>query len=73
MSFPAYASPGGPSLDSLLDGIGAVFERLEVVAAALTAYDPRVDDDGAIAAAARRIAALIARQASHQRLTREPH
>jgi hypothetical protein len=32
-----------------------------VAAAALTAYDPRVDGDGGIAAAARTIAARIAR------------
>ena len=55
-----YAAPGGPSLDALLAAIAAVFDRFEVAAAALTAYDPRVDGDGAIAAAARRIAALIA-------------
>jgi arginase len=67
-----YAAQGGPSLGALLDGIGAVFDRFTVTSAALTAYDPRVDDDGAIAAAARRIAALIARRAAHQRLTREP-
>ena len=56
-----YAAPGGPSLDALLAGIDAVLERFEVTAAALTAYDPRVDGDGAIAAAARLIAARIAR------------
>jgi arginase len=66
-----YAAPGGPSLDALLDGIGAVFDRFAVTSAALTAYDPRVDDDGAVADAARRIAALIARRVAHQRLTRE--
>jgi arginase len=65
-----YAAPGGPSLDALLAGIGGVFDRFEVAAAALTAYDPRVDDDGGIAAAARSIAARIARGAAHQRLTR---
>jgi arginase len=65
-----YAAPGGPSLEALLDGIGAVFDRCEVTSAALTAYDPRVDGDGAIADAARRIAALIARRVAHQRLTR---
>jgi arginase len=65
-----YAAPGGPSLDALLDGIGAVFDRFAVTSAALTAYDPRVDDDGAIADAARRITALIARRVAHQRLTR---
>jgi arginase len=65
-----YAAPGGPSLAALLDAIGAVFDRFEVTSAALTAYDPRVDDEGTIADAARRIAWLIARRVSHQRLTR---
>ena len=68
-----YAAPGGPSLDALLDGIGAVFDRFTVTSAALTAYDPRVDDDGAIADSARRITALIARRVAHQRLTRARH
>jgi arginase len=68
-----YAAPGGPALDVLLDGIGAVFDRFVVTSAALTAYDPRVDDDGAIADAARQIAALIARRVSDQRLTRAQH
>jgi arginase len=65
-----YAAPGGPSLAALLDAIGAVFDRFEVTSAALTAYDPRLDDEGTIADAARRIAWLIARRVSHQRLTR---
>jgi arginase len=68
-----YAASGGPSLDALLAAIAGVFDRFEVAAAALTAYDPRVDGDGAIAEAARSIAARIARGASHQRLTREGH
>jgi arginase len=58
-----YAAPGGPSLDALMAGVDAVFDRFEVAAAALTAYDPRVDDDGAIADAARRIAALVGHRA----------
>ncbi len=64
-----YAAPGGPSLDAMLAAIAGVFERFEVAAAALTAYDPRVDDGG-IADAARRIAARMARGAADQRLTR---
>jgi arginase family enzyme len=56
-----YAAPGGPSLADVLAGLDAVLGRFEVAAAALTAYDPRVDGDGAIAAAARLIAARIAR------------
>jgi arginase len=56
-----YAAAGGPSLDTLLGALDRVFDRFEVTAAAITAYDPRVDDaEGAMAAAARRIAAVIA-------------
>jgi hypothetical protein len=57
-----YAAPGGPSLEVLLAGVDAVLDRFEVTAAALTAYDPRVDGDGAIPDAARRIVARIARR-----------
>ena len=63
----AYAAPGGPSLDGLLGGVDAVFDRFEVVAAALASYDPLEDRDGAIAGAARRVAGRIA-----QRLTAVP-
>jgi arginase len=55
----AYAAPGGPDLDGVLAAIEATFLRFAVVAAAITAYDPRLDDDGAIAAAATAIAARI--------------
>jgi arginase len=60
----AYAAPGGPSLTGLLAGVDAVFDRFEVVAAALTSYDPREDRDGAIADAARRIAVRIAERSA---------
>ena len=59
-----YAAPGGPDLDGVLAAIAATFDRFDVAAAALTAYDPRVDDGGTIAAAARAIARLIARRAA---------
>jgi arginase len=59
----AYAAPGGPGPDALLQGIDAVLERFEIAAVALTAYDPRADTDGAVAELARRIAAAIARRA----------
>jgi arginase len=52
---------GGPALEPLLAALEAVFDRFDVAAAALTAYDPRVDAEGGIAAAAHRIAATIAR------------
>jgi arginase len=57
-----YAASGGPSLDGLLAAIDAVLDRFDVAAAALTAYDPRGDADGAVADAARRIAGTIARR-----------
>jgi arginase len=53
-----YAAPGGPSLDAYLAAVDAVFDRFEVAAAALTAYDPAADEDGRARAAA---GALLAR------------
>jgi arginase len=41
-----YASPGGPSLARYLEAVDAVFDRFEVAAAALTAYNPAADTDG---------------------------
>jgi hypothetical protein len=38
-----YAAPGGPDLDGVLAAIRATFDRFDLAAAALTAYDPRVD------------------------------
>jgi arginase len=62
-----YAAPGGPDLDGVLAAITATFDRFDVAAAALTAYDPRVDDSGTIALAGRAIARRIAHQAARQR------
>jgi arginase len=62
-----YAAPGGPDLDAVLATIDATFDRFDVGAAALTAYDPRVDEDGAIAAAARAITRRIAEAAWRSR------
>jgi arginase len=62
-----YAAPGGPDLDGVLAAITATFDRFDVAAAALTAYDPRVDDSGTIALAGRTIARRIAHQAARQR------
>ena len=56
----AYSAPGGPTLAGLLDAIDAVFDRFEVVAAALTAWDPRADDDGSAARAAHAVLGRIA-------------
>jgi arginase len=59
-----YAAPGGPSLAALLDAIDAVFARFDVVAAALTAYDPSIDGERAGEAARRLIARIRERALS---------
>jgi len=59
-----YAAPGGPAAEELLAAIGAVLERFELAAIALTSYDPRSDADGAVAELARRVAAAVARRAA---------
>ncbi|HEU4975586.1 MAG TPA: arginase family protein [Baekduia sp.] len=63
----AYAAPCGASLDAVLRIVDRVFDRGPVVAAALSAYDPAVDRDGAILDAARAIAGRIAVHAMAQR------
>ncbi|MBA2239940.1 MAG: arginase family protein [Solirubrobacterales bacterium] len=63
----AYAAPGGPDLDGVLAAVSSTFARFDVAAAALTAYDPRLDGDGSVAAAANAIARRIATLASRQR------
>jgi arginase len=62
-----YASPGGPSLETVLAAIDATFDHATVLAAALTAYEPPGDRDGKILAAARTIARRIAERALAQR------
>ena len=62
-----YAAPGGPDLDAVLAAIEATFVRFDVAAAAITAYDPRVDDSGTIGVAAGAIASHIASHAARQR------
>jgi arginase len=59
-----YASPGGPSLEHLILAIDAVFDRLPIAAAALTAYDPTFDGDGRLDAAVRAVAHTIALRAA---------
>jgi arginase len=61
-----YAASGGPDVDTVLIVISETFSRFKVEAAALTAYDPRVDATAGIAAAARKIAARIAAGACGQ-------
>lgn len=64
-----YAASGGPDVEKVLSAISETFSRFEVEAAALTAYDPRVDTTAAIAAAAREIAGQIAAGARGQAKT----
>ena len=65
-----YAAPGGPGLGGAARRRSTRCSRASPSrAAAFTAYDPRVDADGAVAAAARRIAALIARRVAGRRAT----
>jgi arginase len=61
-----YAAPGGPSLETVLATVDAAFDHGRVAAATLSAYDPSADRDGRILAAARTIAARIARRAREQ-------
>jgi arginase len=61
-----YAASGGPDLATVLGAISETFSRFQVEAAALTAYDPRVDRTAGIAAAARHIARQIAAGAHRQ-------
>lgn len=63
----AYAAPGGPGLDEVLAAIDATFRRFDVAAAAITAYDPRVDHSGTIGFAAGAIAADIASHVARRR------
>lgn len=64
----ACAAPGGPDLDRLRGVVAEVFGRFRVVAAALTAYDPAYDPEGAMATAGRTIAADISDHALRQRV-----
>ncbi|HWH96665.1 MAG TPA: arginase family protein [Baekduia sp.] len=62
-----HAAPGGPSLERVLEAVDATFDHATVIAAALTAYEPRSDRPGSIRAAARTIAGQIAARALAQR------
>jgi arginase len=58
-----YAAPGGPSVATLLEAVDLVFDRFDVRAAALTAYDPAADADGRAGAVAAELLARIVRRA----------
>jgi arginase len=50
-----YAAANGPSLSRLRDCVGETMRRFNVLAAALTAYDPAYDPDGRVRNAARQL------------------
>ncbi|MBA3428763.1 MAG: arginase family protein, partial [Actinobacteria bacterium] len=58
-----YSSVGGLSTVQLLAAIDEVFERFDVAAAAITAYNPDVDVDGRMAATAARVLAAVVEHA----------
>ncbi len=59
-----YAAGGGPSIDAVLSAVAAVADHLPLRAAALTAYDPSVDPDRKVVAAAIRIVTRLAEHLS---------
>jgi arginase len=58
-----FAAPGGLALADLTAAVGAIGARLPIAAAALTAYDPDADRDGAALAAALATLAAVAQAA----------
>jgi arginase len=58
-----FAAEGGLSAQELARAVEAVFERFGVAAAAITAYDPSLDDDGRMARAASQLIATVGRAA----------
>jgi len=55
-----YALPGGLTLAELLTAVDEVYDRFEIAAAAVTAYNPDSDPHGRIAAAGARVIARLA-------------
>ena len=58
-----FAAPGGLSAGQLEWAVEMVFRRCAVAAAAITAYDPALDEDGRMARAALRVISTVARSA----------
>jgi arginase len=58
-----YSAPGGLSCAQLTAAVADVFDRFEVVAAAITAYNPDSDTDGRMATTATRLLAAVAERA----------
>jgi arginase len=56
-----FAAAGGLSAQQLEWAVEMVFRRCTVAAAAITAYDPGLDEDGRVARAASRVIATVAR------------
>jgi Arginase family len=67
-----YAAAGGPSLERLSQCVRLTCEQFTVAGAALTAYDPALDQTGRTLAAARRIATDIAEGARVHRRVKGP-
>jgi arginase len=61
-----YASPGGLSAEALVAAIADVGAQLPLRAAALTAYDPGFDRDGAVGRIAVRVVQAILEATSHE-------
>jgi arginase len=55
-----FAAPGGLSLAELRTALDLVSERFDVRAAAVTAYDPAVDEDGRMGSTAVEVVAAVA-------------
>jgi arginase len=55
-----YSTPGGLTYPQLLAGVADVFDRFDVVAASITAYNPDSDTDGRMATTATRLLAAVA-------------
>jgi arginase len=62
-----FAAEGGLSVRELARAIELAFDRLEVAAAAITAYDPALDSDGRMARAALDVIQTVSREALRQR------
>jgi arginase len=62
-----FAADGGLTVRELERAIELAFERLDVAAAAITAYDPALDTDGRMARAASDVIRTVGREALRQR------
>jgi arginase len=58
-----YSAPGGLSCAQLTAAVADVFDRFDVVAASITAYNPDSDTDGRMATTATRLLAAVAARA----------